>query len=271
MKSLKFAALASLALALPQFGWAQNSPYQLSEPFQIAQSSSTVEQQRSAPAPIAPPEPQRWAVAIGGLYTHRQGETAGWAPNVEANYSATDRLQLHAMAPYAYDRVAGGRTHFGIGDVEAGVRYRFVDDDPNGWRPAVAFYPLVDFPTGKRAENLGTGRLHAFLPLWLSKSVGGWIPYAGGGYWINPGVLNKNWFFGAAGVVRPINEQWSVTGEIFHASSSKFGLRDQTGFDVGARFNVSANHHLVLTVGRGLQNVDETNQVTGYLAYVLTF
>jgi hypothetical protein len=270
-RALKLGALAAFMLALPAAASADNSPFQFAEPFQIAQASGTVQQQRSQPAPVTPPEPQKWAVAIGGLYTHREGETAGWAPNVEVNYSATDRLQLHAMAPYAYDRVAGGQTHFGIGDVETGVRYRFIDDDPNGWQPAVAFYPLVDFPTGKVSENLGTGRTHVFLPLWLSKRFGDWIPYAGGGYWINPGPLNKDWAFAALGVVRRINEQWSLTGEIFDATSSKVGLPDQAGFDVGARYNFTENHHVVVTLGRGVQNASQTNEFTGYVAYVLTF
>jgi hypothetical protein len=272
MTNLRYAVLAGLALMLP-FGAAaqQESPYLFAQPFQIAQANPTLPQQRANSEQTQPPAPQQWSVSLGGLYTQRDVETAGWAPNLEVDYSATDRLQLHAMVPYAFDKLSGGGTHWGIGDAEVGVRYRFVDDDPNGWRPAVAFYPLFDLPTGDQHLNLGTGSAHAFLPLWFSKSLGNWTPYGGGGYWINPGTNNKDWLFAAVGVVRTINEQWSLTGELFHATSSKVGLRDQTGFSVGARVNLSANHHLVFTVGRGLENANETNQITGYAAFVLTF
>jgi hypothetical protein len=34
-----------------------------------------------------------------------------------------------------------------------------------------------------------------FLPVWLQKDFGKWTTYGGGGYWINPGAGNKNWWF----------------------------------------------------------------------------
>lgn len=71
--------------------------------------------------------------------------------------------------------------------------------------------------------------------------------------------------------MRQINDSRSLTGEVFYATSSKTGIKEQTGFDVGARYNITDNHHVVLTVGRGLQNADVTNEFTGYLAYVITF
>jgi len=133
-------------------------------------------QQRSEPPLVTPPEPQHWAIGFGALYTHHEGETAAWLPNVEVNYSPSDRVQLHVMAPFVYDHLNGAEAHFGLGDVELGVRYRFMDDDPQGGRPAIAIYPLVDLPSGRQRENLGTGRIHLFLPLWFSKTFGSWIP-----------------------------------------------------------------------------------------------
>lgn len=273
MTHLQIAILAGIAALLPTAAWAQNSPYQFAQPYMIAEANTTVGKQRAAPPPVeAPPPPeQKWTISLGGLYTRRDVETTAWLPNAEVDYAPTDRLQLHAMVPYVYDQLEGAGSHFGIGDVETGIRYRFIDEDPDGWRPAVAFYPLLDLPTGDRARNLGTGEAHAFLPLWFSKSFGNWIPYGGGGYWINPGVNNRDWWFFALGAIRVINATWSLTGEVFHATSSEVGLRDQTGFSVGARVNLSPYHHVVFTIGRGLENANETNQITGYLAFVLTF
>jgi hypothetical protein len=261
----------ALAVGAPQApAWADNA-LQLRSPFQVADSTTT-QRQRSQPTPEpSAPEPQRFSVAVGGLYTHREGETAGWAPNVEVDYAATDRLLLHFMAPYAFDRLSGGPTHFGIGDVEVGARYRFIDEDPSGWRPAVAVYPLVNFPTGSESRNLGTGRTHVFLPLWLSKTYGAWTPYGGGGYWINPGPNNKDWVFADVGVLRRISDALTLGGEIFYASSSKVGLKEQTGFDVNGRYNFTDHHHLLFSIGRGIQNASVTNELTAYLAYLITF
>lgn len=261
---------ALIACGLPNLAWADRTASQFTQPFQIADSSS-VQQQRSQPIPVTPPEQQHWAISVGGIYTHRKGETDGWAPNLEVDYSATNRLMLHVMVPFAYDHLSGGSAHYGLGDAEVGLRYRFIDDDPQGWRPAVAAYPLVDFPTGNRNENLGTGRTHVFLPLWLSKTLGSWIPYGGGGYWINPGPSNRNWVLAAAGLIKVISQQLSLTGEVFYASSSKVGIKEQTGFDVGARYNITANHHVEFTIGRGIENASVTNQLTAYVNYIFTF
>jgi hypothetical protein len=239
-------------------------------PLQLADDSA-VQQQRSEPITVAPPAPQQWSFSAGALYTHRRGETAGWAPNLAVDYTPTDRLQLHIMVPFAFDRLSGGSTHYGVGDVETGIRYRVLDDDPQGWQPAMAVYPLVDFPSGNQRENLGTGRTHAFLPLWFSKTFGSWIPYGGGGYWINPGPSNRDWGFVALGVIRVLSEQWYVTGEVFYAGSSKVTIKEQTGFDVGAHYNLNDNHQVVFTVGRGLQNATTTNEFTADLTYLLTF
>lgn len=266
-----FALVLGLSvLVFPAVALADSDTIRLSEPFQIA-DNATAQEQRVQQQAVAIPEPQRFSLTVGGLYTHREGETSGWAPEGALDYAATDRLQLHLMVPLAFDRVSGGSTHFGAGDVETGIRYRFLDDDPKGWQPSVAVYPLVDFPTGNATENLGTGRTHYFLPLWFSKTFGPWVPYAGGGYWINPSPNNRNWFFGTAGALRELSDKWTVFGEVFHATSSKVGLKVQTGFDVGARYNLTTHHHLVFTIGTGLQNRTQTNQITSYLAYVATF
>lgn len=264
--SIAAAALVALGLAPAH---ADNGISQTATQLQVADNATAA--QRPQPAPVTAQLPQRWSLTFGGLYTHREGETSGWLPDLAADYSVNDRLMLHAMAPFTFDRLRGSSTHYGLGDLEIGARYRFFDDDPSSWQPAVSFYPLVDFPTGDVHENLGTGRTHVFLPLWLSKAFGPWIPYGGGGYWINPGPNNKDWLLASLGLIRVLNEQWSLTGEVFHATSNKVGIKEQTGFDIGARFNMNANNHVVFTIGRGVQNANVTNEATAYLADVLTF
>src|SRR5579871_3326815 len=79
---------------------------------QLAENSG-LQSPRSQPSQVAAPPAQQWSIGLTGLYTERKGETAGWAPDVEVNYSPTDRLQLHAMLPFAYDQLSGGPTHYG--------------------------------------------------------------------------------------------------------------------------------------------------------------
>jgi hypothetical protein len=217
------------------------------------------------------PPPQHFSITIAGQYTTRKGETAGAAPSLDIGYTVTPDLYLHFYQPYAFDRVNGGKTNFGLGDTEIGVRYRFIEPDDNGWRPGVVFYPLVDFPTGDVNHNLGTGSTHFFLPLWAGKQVGLYTVYGGGGYWYNRGHGYKDWFYFDAGTQRRMSDDLRLGFDVFHATSSRTGLKETTGFSVGGAYDVTTNHHLLFSAGRGLQNVDETNRFSAYLAYQITF
>jgi hypothetical protein len=138
------------------------------------------------------PEPvdyERWEFYLFSTGTHVRGDTAATLPGVELNYGVLPDLQLHVIAPLAFDHASGSSAQFGYGDTELGVKYRFIQEDENGWRPMVGVFPL-QVPTGNSDRGLGTGSTHAYLPVWLQKSFGDWTTYGGGGYWINPGVGN---------------------------------------------------------------------------------
>jgi len=217
------------------------------------------------------PAPQQYSITVAGQYTTRQGETAGAAPSLDLGYSVTANLYLHLYQAYAFDRVTGAKTNFGPGDTEIGVRYRFIEPDDNGWRPGVVFYPLVDFPTGDVDKNLGTGRTHFFLPLWLGKQLGLYTVYGGGGYWFNRGHGYKDWVYLDAGVQRRMTDDLRLGIDVFHDTSIRNGIKETTGINIGGAYDVTANHHILFSVGRGVQNVDETNKLSAYLAYQLTF
>ena len=112
------------------------------------------------------------------------------------------------------------------------------------------FYPLVDFPTGDVNKNLGTGRTHFFLPLWLGKQLGLYTVYGGGGYWYNRGHGYKDWFLLDAGMQRRMTDNLRLGFDVFHATSSKTGLKETTGFNLGGAYDLTANHHLLFSVGR---------------------
>ncbi len=133
----------------------------------------------------------------------------------------------------------------------------------------MALEPFVDFPTGDADRGLGTGHTHAFLPIWISKQLeDDWKPFAGGGYWINPGAGNRNWGFFGAGLSKTLDAYGLVLGgEVFHATASTDGGKDTTGFDVGGTYKIAENRYLLFTLGRGLQNADTTNRASVLIGF----
>jgi len=209
---------------------------------------------------------------LGTATWSSMGKT-GVLPSVEVDYGVpgVPRLQLHARLPFAFNQPTGLGTQWGVGDAEIGAKFRIDPwiDDPKA--PAVAVEPFIDFPSGDASRGLGTGRTHAFLPVFASIQLDSGVkPFGGGGYWINPGPGNRNyWFFGAgaSGDVPIGGLSFTLGGEIFHSTPSVEGGKPTTGFDVGGLYNFNDDHHLFFTIGRGLQNANTTNRLTILFGY----
>ena len=207
------------------------------------------------------------------MATHTSSRTSGIGPAWEFNYGLIPNGQIHFVAPLAFDSPAGGSSQFGYGDTELGFKYRFIEEDKNGSRPTVGTAPLLDLPTGDRERGLGAGHARLFLPIWVQKNLGDdWLTYGGGGYWINHGGGTNDqdyWFFGWV-LQKQVTKQLAIGGELFHQTADKIAGKDSTGFNVGAIYDFDDNHHLLASVGAGIQNAAETNLFSWYVGYKIT-
>ena len=69
-----------------------------------------------------------------------------------------------------------------MADTDFKFKWRFVEDDPNGWCPAVSIAPNVTFPTADRGKGLGDGVWRFRLPVQVGKTYGKWYNYGETGY-----------------------------------------------------------------------------------------
>jgi len=218
------------------------------------------------------PEPvdyQHQEFYIATQQTRIAGDKSGTLPHFEYNYGVAPDVMLHVIVPYAFDRPADGPRQSGLGDVELGVKYRFVQETEN--RPMVGIFPILMAHTGDADKGLGNGATQVFLPLWLQKKWGDWQSYGGGGYWINNAHDAKNhWFFGWQ-LQKEISEHVTLGGEIYHSTEAAPGEGSSSGFNLGGSYNFDDHNHLLFSVGKGLSNADLTNQFSSYLAYQWTW
>jgi len=194
---------------------------------------------------------------------------SGTLPHVEYNYGVAPDTMLHVIVPYAFDRPVAGPHQSGFGDLELGVKYRFIQEAEN--RPMVGVFPILLLPTGNSDKGLGNDRAQLFLPLWLQKRWGEWQSYGGGGYWINnaPGAKN-HWFFGWQ-LQKELSEHLTLGGEFFHSTAEASDERSSTGFNFGGSYNFDEHNHLLFSAGKGLSNADATNKGSLYLGYQRTW
>lgn len=226
-----------------------------------------------------PVEYRRWEIIGFGMGTVALGESTGVAPAVEINYGALPNVQLHITAALAYNSQSVTGTQFGYGDTLVAIKYRFINPGKDNWWPQIAMYPSLSLRTGNPGRGLGSGATHGLLPIWLQKDFGAWTTYGGGGYGINPGPGNKNyWFFGWE-LQRQVTEHLVLGGELFHQTASTtgqpgdigfpLGSKVSTSFNIGGAYDLTQNVHLLFSAGHGIQN-PALNQFSYFIGIQLT-
>jgi len=211
------------------------------------------------------PEPvdyRHWEVYLSSIYEHGAGGSFGTLPHLEVNNGVAPNLQLHIILPAAFSNIPGGPMLYGLGDTELGAKFRFVQEGKQ--TPMVGIFPLLEVPSGDAGRGLGTGHLQTFLPVWIQKSWGAWTSYGGGGYWINPGAGNRNYWLTGWLLQRDLNKNWTLGGELYYTTSSAVGVRDQFNFNLGGQYNFDNGHHLLFSVGRSISGDTDLMSYVGY-------
>jgi len=213
-----------------------------------------------------PVEYRHWEVYLATQYDHAPDGASGTLPQVEVNYGAFPELQLHVILPDAFDAPAGGPRHFGYGDTEAGAKYRFVRETDG--LPQIGVFPLVELPTGRASLGLSSGHTQIFLPVWLQKTFGAWTTYGGTGYWINPGVGNRNWWLTGWVLQREVRHGLTLGAEIFHETPLLRGAGPDTKINAGLVWDLDDTRHILVSGGPTIQG---PHGCQAYLALQFTF
>ena len=202
-----------------------------------------------------PLDPQQWEVFLAGQASHDRGGWSGSSPLIDVNYGAAPNLQLHLTTPLAFDAPEHGPVHFGYGDTELGIKYRFVQETES--LPQIGVYPFLELPSGNDAQGLGSGHVRAFLPIWLQKSWGAadrpWTSYGGGGYWINPGSGNRNWWYVGALLQRRVTDWLTLGAEVFHQTAQETDANGATWLNAGAIVDLDPTCHLIASAGHNVE------------------
>ena len=213
-----------------------------------------------------PVEYKHWEIYVASMSEEQHGGVSMTAPHVDVNYGIAPNFQLHVTTPMEYINPPGRPSHYGYGDTELGVKWRFFQNEDARFLASV--YPLLEVPTGAESRGLGNGDPQVFLPIWLQKGWGPWLSYGGGGYLINPGHARENlWFLGWL-VQRDLNKYLSLGAELFYGTSPDTDDALHFGFNIGSIINITEKHHILLSAGTDI--IGPTGFYS-YIAYQLTF
>jgi hypothetical protein len=183
------------------------------------------------------------------IYAFAAGEGRNSIADTEAgldlNYGPIENVQLTATLPlsFSHDALQGWRG--GTGDVEVGVKYRFFHDGKSGLSAAV--FPRAILPTASHSPG---ERTRFLLPLWLGMDFAdGTTLFGGGGYTINPGAGNRDFWQAAVAVTHDLNETISLGAEVTRQGAETVGSKAQTSAGVGTIIQLSTHHALLFSGG----------------------
>ncbi len=213
-----------------------------------------------------PVEYRHWEIYFASIYNNDKFGLSGTAPHVEVNYGVVPNVQLHIIAPLAYDRPEFGSMQYGYGTTELGVKWRFAQEKAHS--PMVGVFPLIEVPTADASRGLGSDQTAFFIPIWIQKSWGSWTSYGGGGYWHNPGTGNRDYGFVGWLLQKSVTKKLAIGAELFYTSTTTVGGPTATGFNVGAVYDFDDGHHFMASVG---DDTHGTNRGMAYVAYQWTF
>jgi hypothetical protein len=207
----------------------------------------------AAPALAGPPyltdDPVPTDTGHWEIYAFAAGEGRGSMLDADGgfdlNYGPVKGVQLTATLPLSISHTPSNGWRVGAGDVELGVKYRFFEDEHSGLSAAV--FPRAILPT----SSLGRGEQTRFLlPLWLEKDFAeGTSVFGGGGYEINPGFDNRDFWQAAVALTHDLTKQVSVGAEITRQSADTADGTARTRLGVGSIVKLGGPYALLFSGG----------------------
>ena len=223
----------------------------------------------SAGPPYVTDDPQptdlrHWEIYVFGAADGAHGNWDG-AAGLDLNYGGLPGVQLTATLPIDVSH-GGGDTRSGAGDVELGLKYRFLHREAAGLD--VAVFPRVILPTA--GHRFGTGRARVLLPVWAEKDAGLWSLFGGGGYTINPGAGNRDFWQGGIALTRTVSDRLSIGGEATLEGPDAVGAHATAGLGVGGVYRLGGPFALLVSGGPTHEHRGPTGW-RGYAALGISF
>jgi hypothetical protein len=231
--------IGAMLLAAPTAGWA-GPPFMTDDP--------------------EPTETGQWEIYAPLIECAGRGINYEGSTGAEFNYGATPDLQITVGLPIAFAHDSNGMQR-GAGDLAVSAKYRFYHDDDIGL--SLAAFPGMTLPTA--TNDMGAGEVTGFLPVWFQKDSGRWSVFGGGGYAINPGASNRDYWTGGLAVSHEVTDRLLIGLEADRSGADTIGGNGSTSLGIGTIYRLKAPFRLL---GSGGPTFDDGGGPAGFHFFV---
>ena len=196
-----------------------------------------------------PTETGHWEIYAPLFEAEGRGIDYEGSLGAEINYGLAKDVQMTLGLPVAFAHDDTGM-HWGAGDVAVSVKYRFYHDEAAGI--SIAAFPGMTLPTA--SHGMGHGKVTGFLPVWAQKDAGPWSVFGGGGYAINPGAGNRDYWTGGIAVSRHLGKRLLIGLEADRQGAERVGGKGSTSLGLGMILQLKAPFRLLASVGPSFED-----------------
>jgi hypothetical protein len=201
--------------------------------------------------------PSGWEIDLAGVYAFNNTGQSLALPALTLNYSFTEHFEVIAAAGLSATFPDEGSDEAGLTDTALGVKWRFLDEKPDRWWPAISISPNVNFPTASQSRGLGDERWRAQLPIEIGKTFGKTYVYGEFGFQhvfpSDGSTADEKLLFGTA-VQYQLTKAIMIGGEIY----GTYNLNDFTDqslvADVAGSYAFTDTFQIQATIGRTLED-----------------
>jgi hypothetical protein len=171
-------------------------------------------------------DPWQWEIITATTATSTDGGDFYQAPLIDVSLGLTENIQIAAAYPYVYSDPDGGSSDWDFGNFEAGIKWRFINNE----NVQVAFSPRFAWGVTRELADQGIGDDSdtAFIPVTFEYAV---------------------------------NDAWTVTGEIGYAMVEDSG--DEWGYGWAFTYGLNDKADLLLELSGSADTDIENDFVTG--------
>ncbi len=195
-----------------------------------------------------------WEIKLGVATEHNASGNAWAAPILDINYAVVPTVRLDlTMAGVGIDPDQGTDA-YGFGTTDFKVKWRFLEEDPHGWMPAMSIAPKFTLPTASTRNGLSDGIWRAQLPVEFGKTIGPWYHFAEAGYqWAFDHQASDVAFWGV-GSLYNFNKHIAVGAEIYGLTPLDEPKNHTLAATLGAIYTFDANWSMKASVSQSLRN-----------------
>ena len=194
-----------------------------------------------------------WEIKLGAVAEHNSSGDVLTGPILDINYAVVPTVRLDlTMAGVGIDP-DNGPSVYGFGTTDFKVKWRFLEEDPQSWLPAMSISPKVTLPTASTTDGLSDGVWRAQLPIEFGKTMGNWYHFAEAGYqWALDDNASDVVFWGVATLYN-FNKHIAVGTEIYGLTPLDQSEDYTLATTLGAIYTFNANWSLKASVSQSLR------------------